>query len=475
MTSSRTTSAYAAAAADLTAFKRVMYRRYEHAPHLAALDRALVQALAYVETGGASGVARLIVEMPPRHGKTVTTSRLFPAWALGRNPDARVMLVSYAATLAEKNSRAARNLIASPYYQAIFPNVTLASDSASVDHWNLAGHEGGADALGIGGSATGMGAHLLIIDDPIKNRAEAESALYRDRVYDAFTDDLYTRLEPNGAVILMMTRWHADDLVARVLKNMPRQWRRLRLPALAEQQDAIGRAEGAALWPARFGVDVVRSIERTLGPYSFAALYQQRPVPGEGGLYKRHYFGLLQANAPAMKRKVRYWDLAMSGKTSADYTVGVLMGMDFDAHHWVLDVERGHVEWGDLTEHMARVILADGPDVTQGIEAAGYQSRAVQVLNADPRLRGYAIFPYSADRDKFTRALPAAAKAASGMLHVLDRHWSAAFLDELCSFPNAAHDDQVDALSGAEAMLDDSGALLEGAVSYADDRTYSTW
>ena len=475
MISSRTTSAYAAAAGDFTAFKRILYRRYEHAPHLAALDRALVNVLRYAETGGASGIGRLIVEMPPRHGKTVTTSRLFPAWALGRNPDMRVMLVSYAATLAEKNSRAARNLIASPYYQAIFPGVALAADSASVDHWNLANHEGGADALGIGGSATGMGAHLLIIDDPIKNRAEAESALYRDRVYDAFTDDLYTRLEPSGAVILMMTRWHADDLVARVLKNMPGQWKRLRLPALAEASDALHRPEGAALWPARFDVATLRSIEHTLGPYSFAALYQQRPVPGEGGLFKRQYFGLLHAQPPPMKRKVRYWDLAMSGKTSADYTAGVLMGMDENAHRWVLDVERGHIDWGDLTEHMARVILQDGPEVTQGVEAAGYQSRAIQTLNADPRLRGYAIFPYTADKDKFTRALPAAAKAASGMLHIADRHWTAAFLEELCAFPNAAHDDQVDALSGAEAMLDESGALMAGAVNYADDRSYSAW
>ena len=237
----------------------------------------------------------------------------------------------------------------------------------------------------------------------------------------------------------------------------------------------LHRPEGAALWPTRFDVATLHSIERTLGPYSFAALYQQRPVPGEGGLFKRQYFGLLHAQPPPMKRKVRYWDLAMSGKTSADYTAGVLMGMDENAHRWVLDVERGHIDWGDLTEHMARVILQDGPEVTQGVEAAGYQSRAIQTLNADPRLRGYAIFPYIADKDKFTRALPAAAKAASGMLHIADRHWTAAFLEELCAFPNAAHDDQVDALSGAEAMLDESGALMEGAVNYADDRSYSAW
>lgn len=471
-TSSRNEAAYQKARADFTAFKRILYRRYEHAPHLQALDRVLTQVTRYAETGGRSGIGRVIIEMPPRHGKTVTTSRLLPAWHLGRNPDHRVMLVSYAATLADKNSRAARNLMESPYYKAVFSDVTLAVDSRSADSWDITGHEGGLDALGIGGGATGKGAHLLVIDDPIKNRAEAESDVYRERTWDSFTDDLYTRLEPGGAVVIMMTRWHADDLVARVLKHMPGEWRRLHLPALAEDADPLRRTIGAALWPARYPIETLRAIESTLGPYSFAALYQQRPTPGEGGLFKLNYFEPARQDAPpTVQQVVRYWDLAMSEKTSADYTVGLKLGMDTDAHRYVMDVQRRQIDWGDLTEWMAQVMMQDGPDVAQGIEAKGYQSRAIQMLNADPRLHGYSIFGYEADKDKFTRALPAAAKAAAGYLHVLDRHWTPTFLDEVCAFPNAANDDQVDALSGAENMLGDTGVLMAGALSYESTGT----
>ena len=138
-----------------------------------------------------------------------------------------------------------------------------------------------------------------------------------------------------------------------------------------------------------------------------------------------------------------------------------------------MDVARRQIDWGDLVEWMAGVMMADGPDVAQGIEAKGYQSRAIGALTADPRLHGYSIFGYEADKDKFTRALPAAAKAAAGYLHVLDRHWTAAFLDEVCAFPSAAHDDQVDALSGAENMLGETGALFAGAVNYGNDGSRS--
>lgn len=432
-----------------------------------------MEAARYAQTGGARGFGRLIIEMPPRHGKSMTCSRRFPAWFLGRNFDQRVMLVSYAANLAEKHGRAARNLMNTAHYQAIFPGVTLAQDSRAVDSWDIAGHEGGMDALGITGGATGKGAHLLLIDDPLKSRAEAESDVYRDRIWDAFTDDLYTRLEPGGAVVVVATRWHVDDLTGRLLKNMPGTWKRLKVPALAEENDPLGRPIGAALWPERYPVETLRTIEQTLGPYSWASLYQQRPTPGEGGLFKLQYFHDARVDAPPLAQTVRYWDLAMSEKTSADYTVGLKLGVTDDAHRFILDVARRQIDWGDLTEYMAQIMMADGPSVAQGIEAKGYQSRAIQMLNADPRLHGYSIFGYEADKDKFTRALPAAAKAAAGFLHVLDRHWTAAFLDEVCAFPNAAHDDQVDALSGAENMLGDTGVLFAGSLAHGSDGTFT--
>lgn len=452
-------------AIPFTDYKRHIYRRYQHAPHLEALDRCLTEVARYVESGGQTGIGRLIVEMPPRHGKTLTISRYFPTWLLGRNPHARVMLVSYGASLAEKNSRYARNLILSPRYQEYFP-VTLAQGSKSVQEWDLADYEGGVSAMGIGGAATGKGANCLIIDDPVKNREEAESETIRDKIWDAYTDDLYTRLEPGGAVIVVMTRWHTDDLIGRLLTSEPEKWTRLRLPAYAEDNDALGRAPGAPLWPARFPLTALQDIERTLGPYSWSALYQQNPVPAEGGIFKRRWFYPLIQQVPPIVRAVRYWDLAMSEKTSADYTVGVKLGQATDGHYYVLDVARKQIDWGDLTGYMAEVMLADGVDVSQGIEEKGYMSRAVQTLNADPRLHRYSIWGYPVDRDKVTRALPAAAKFAAGVIHVATAHWSEHYIDELCSFPNGTHDDQVDATSGAWAMMDDEAGIGAGVLHH---------
>ncbi len=322
--------------ADFTAFKQHLNKRYTHAPHLEVLDTALEQVARYVETGGREGIGRLIVEMPPRHGKTLTVSRLFPAWFLGRNPDKRVMLVSYGATLAYRNSRVARNLIRDSHYQATFPGVALASDSAAVDSWDIAGGEGGCDAMGITGGATGKGAHVLVIDDPVKSRAEAESETYRENVWDAYINDLYTRLEPGGAIVIMMTRWHQDDLIGRVLNASTddnedtEEWTRIRMPAIAEtDDDPIGRKTGEALWPWRYPLERLKRIAQAVGAYVWDALFQQRPVPAEGGLFKRANFNRITV-MPDCAQVVRFWDLAMSEKTTADYSVGTKMGTGLD-------------------------------------------------------------------------------------------------------------------------------------------------
>lgn len=459
----RQRSAREPASIGFTTFKRTLYRRYLHGDHLEQLDAALTQVTRYVETGGRDGIGRLIVAMPPRHGKSLTVSRFYPAWHIGRNPDHRIILVSYGSSLAEKHSRYVRNLIAAPAYREVFPHIALAPDSKAVDAWDVAGHEGGMDALGIGGAATGKGAHVLVIDDPIKNREEAESQTIRDKLKDAYTDDLYTRLEPGGAVILMATRWHVDDLTGWLMLNEPDGWHTLVLPAID--------ADGRALWEARYPLPVLRDIERTLGAYSFASLYQQQPVPAEGGLFKRAWFEPPVTTPPAIEYAVRYWDLAMSEKTSADYTVGVKYGMGADGHRYVLDVTRAQVDWGQLPDFMARVMVADGIHVAQGIENKGYMSRAIAALNVDERLLGYVILGYDVDRDKVTRALPLAAKAGAGLVHVLASHWTDAFLDELTSFPLGAHDDQVDAAAGAETMLADGAFAGMGEV-YTPDEPY---
>lgn len=437
---------------SLTDFKRTVYKNYRHAEHLSQLDYMLTQVALYAESGGKEGIGYLIITMPPRHGKTVTVSRLFPTWFLGRNPDKRVILASYGASLAHKNSRYARNIILLDGYHPIFP-IGLAQGSKSADAWDIEGHEGGVDAMGVGGAVTGKGGHIVIVDDPVKSREEAESEVYREKTWDWFTDDIYSRREPGAAIIIVQTRWHQDDLAGRLLLNQPGKWTVLNFPAIAEENDVLGRNPGEALWPERYPIDVLEDIRQTMGEYSWSALYQQHPVPAEGGIFKRAWFMPLLDNRPEIVRSVRYWDMAMSEKTTADYTVGVKIGQATDGHYYIIDVARRRIDWGDLTAWLADVMLADGPDVTQGIEEKGYMSRAITDLNRDPRLHEYRIFGYPVDKDKVTRALPFAAKCGAGLVHTLNVHWSQEYVDELCSFPNGTHDDQVDASSGAWSMI----------------------
>lgn len=459
---------------DFSLYKHYMYKRYKHAKHLQVFDEHLMQVVKYIESGGKEGIAFLLSEFPPRHGKSLTLTRFLPTWFLGRNPEYRVMSVSYAASLANKSSRLARNLMSSPWFRAIFPGVDVDPLSHAADAWNLYDREGGMDAMGVLGGATGKGAHLLLCDDLMKNREEAESEVMRDKTWDALTDDLLTRLEPGGAVVLNATRWHQDDPNGRALIKLKQvygdKFVHLRFPAYAETNDILGRKVGEALWPERYPIEVLKRIEQSMGTYSWSALYMQNPVPAEGGIFKRAWFHKV-STTPEIVHTVRYWDLAMSSRETADYTVGVKIGQAQDGHYYILDVTRFQLEWGDVVPKIAEVAIADGANVMIGVEEAGFMSRAIQELNQDHRLHGFAVFGYPVDRDKVTRALPFAARLSAGTVHVVDNYWTDDYLDEMCSFPNGAHDDQVDASSGAWAMIGSS--MIDGAMSYASEDTFS--
>ena len=459
----------AQARADFTAFKRYLWGRYQRAPHLDLLDKHLAAVQQYTTSGGRSGIGRLLVMMPPRHGKTLTISRMFPAWYLGHHPLHRVIIASYGQTLASKHSRYVRTLLKTARYAEIFPQMALAADSRSAAAWELelppdaapGEPRGGLDAMGVGGAVTGLGAHLLIWDDPVKNRVEAESAHQRTRLWDAWISDFFTRLEPGGAVIGVMTRWHQDDWMGHLLREQPDTWTVLRLPALAEADDPLGRDEGAALWPARFDDAHLHTIRERMHAYNFAALYQQRPIPASGGLFKREHFLLAERPSAPPVLTARYWDLAMSANQQADFTVGVKLARLEDGRIAVLDVARARLDWDAVPDFIANVALADGPDVLIGYEHAAYMSRAGQILAHDPRLHAHSVWGYPREGTKFTNALPIASRVGQRMVLVIDAPWTADYLDELCAFPNCDHDDQVDATAGAYAMLE-SGSFAGG-------------
>ncbi len=428
------------------AFRKHIYRRIDEPKHLAYLHN-------YLSAIAERGDQQLIVSMPPRHGKSFTLSRLFPAWYLGIHPDHRVILASYGASLAIKNSRAVRNILNSPVYREQFPLIKLANDARSAESWDIAEHGGGMDAVGVGGGITGKGAHLLIVDDPVKSRAEAESAHMRDYLWEWFNSDLYTRREPHASIIIVMTRWHMDDLVGRLLRNQPDSWTYIRLPALAEANDPLNRAVGEALWEARFPVTALREIEANIGAYAFAGLYQQNPIPQAGGLFKRGSFNLIDVPPTDFLYRVRFWDFAMSEREHADYTAGVLMGMTTDERFVVLHVERFRAEWTDVLPRVIATARADGTNVIVGMEQVAYQSRAVQQFLSSEGMAGYAAFGQKPEGEKFVRALPFAARASQKLVDLVRGEWTDAFLDELVAFPQGAHDDQVDAAGGAYTKL----------------------
>lgn len=453
-----------AARRDLIPFGHYLWRRFLSPPHLRYVADQLAQVVLYLQTGGQQGIGRLLLEYPVRHGKSRLAARLFPALVLSLLPDTRVIVASHTAALSARHGRYIRNALQTHAYQRLFPHVRLAADSQARDAWDLAEpFEGGLLAIGKGGAVVGHDAHLIVADDLFAGRAEAESATVRESAWAWFQDDLLTRLEPGGAVVALGSRYHEDDVHGRLRRYEAGGWHAVRLPALAEADDPLGRAEGEALWPERFDAITLRAIEQRIGAYSFAGLYQQRPISAQGGMIQRAWFDPLLKDCPPIAHACRYWDLAMSEKTSADYTVGVKLGQGEDGHYYVIDVVRERVEWGKLHDLLARTMLVDGANVPQGIEQKGYMTRAIQTLNADPRLHGYSIQGFPVDTDKVTRALPFIGRLQSRLIHVLNRHWATAYVDELCSFPKGAHDDQVDATSGAWTMLEDGSGLLGDA------------
>lgn len=283
------------------------------------LHEEIAKQLTRVEKGE---VKRLMIFVPPRHGKSELGSIKFPAWYLGRHPEKEVITSSYSAELAQDFGYKTRNLVATQEYQQIF-DTKLRDDSKSKAKW-LTGEGGGYTATGVGGAITGRGADLAIIDDPFKNREEAESKTIRDKVYNWYTSTLYTRLEKGGAIILILTRWHQDDLAGRLLKAMEEggeQWEVIKFPALATQDEAH-RKQGEPLWVDKYDLGALENIKKTIGVYDWSALYQQTPTNSETQEFKQEFwqYRTMEEVLALTTYRTLTIDTAISQKASADYT-----------------------------------------------------------------------------------------------------------------------------------------------------------
>lgn len=444
---------------DFAAYVEPTYARARHLDFIAN----------WLERVRRRDVKRLMIFAPPRHGKSKLTSEMFPAWALGCDPTEQFMICSAAQHLSDTFSRNVRNLIGSESFMEVFSDTRLSSDSATVQKWTLDGFTRPAMlSVGVGGNPIGQGAKIAIIDDPFGSAAEFESANRRSFVYQWYTDTLRNRLEPDAAIILMMQRGHEADLAGMLLRDAQREgelWHVISLPAIAEDNDQLGRPAGEPLWPARWPLHELTAL-RGVSARSFDAKYQQRPRPAEGALFKRNWLRTVDG-MPQGLRWYRYWDTAYSTKRSADNTATVSGALGEDGTLYLRRGRAGKFETPETRRYIKEYIQREPHDV-HGVEKTLHGGAVIQDLLRDPELMGNSLRAVEIDGDKMVRATPVADRAEAGKVAFVregpeDDVWIAMFIDELCAFPYGAHDDCVDAVSGVNGMI----ASTPGWVEYA--------
>ncbi len=391
---------------------------------------------------------RLMIFLPPRHGKSELVTIRYAAWRLENEPQTRIIIGGYNQKLSNRFSRNVRRIVGN--------ECELSIERNAADEWETQSG-GGLCAIGVGAGITGFGADLIIVDDPIRGRADAESSNNRDRIGEWFNDDLHTRLEPGGSIILIQTRWHEDDLAGRLKKDMNEggeQWDIISLPALAEENDPLTRPEGAALCRARFDETALLKKKRQLGSYSFNSLYQQRPVPPGGAAFKREWFTRIVDHAPEGLRWCRGYDLAVSTKTSADFTASFRCALDRKTGDlYIADGFRKRIEFPDQRRYIVERIREER-NTEHGIEEALHGQAFVQELWRETSLSRFAFRGVRVSGDKLTRSLSWANRAEAGKVVLVRGPWIDEFIEEVCQFPNAKHDDQVDAVSLAVNMIE---------------------
>lgn len=432
-----------AARNSLIAFTRLTHPNYQPSWHHYLLA-AKLEAVARGE------IKRLIISMPPRHGKTELASLRFAPWFLGLNSTKNIIQATYAAEFAEENGRKARAIISSSVYEQIF-NVALSTDSKAVSRWQT--DKGGSYyAVGVGGPLTGRGAHILLIDDPHKNRQEAESTVMRERVWEWFASTAYTRLEEKGAVIVIMTRWHEDDLAGRLLAG-DEHWDYLCLPAVAEGNEEY-RQEGEALWPNKYNLAELNAIKSQIGSREWISLYQQQPSAKEGEIFKREWWRYYR-QAPLFQKIVQSWDTAFKKGLENDFSVCTTWGVAPNGYY-LLHVWKQRVEFPELKRAVVMLAAEYNPDEILIEDKASGQS-ILQELNKETRL---ALKPIKVDGDKVARAHGVTPLIEAGKVFLPEvAEWVRDYVDSLAAFPNAAHDDDVDSTTQALSHMKNENEL----------------
>lgn len=418
---------------------------------------------------------RLMVWLPPRHGKSMEITETFPSYFLGRHPEKHVIEVSYNNDFAEKFGLANRLKVERYGYQIFGHNYS--EYKATKTNWSLDNNIGGMLSVGVGGAITGEGADLLLIDDPIKNRQEAESETYRRHLYEEYQSTLYTRVQRNGAIIIVMTRWHEDDICGKLLNPSivePEHWEILDIPAVCEtEDDPLGREIGETIWP-EIGYDKEWAVKTkaAVGTYAWAGMYQQRPAPLEGGLFKRSFFKFYKVLPGDFNQVVQSWDCTFKEADTSDFVAGHVWGRK-GADFYLMD--RVHAKMGiTATMQSIRGLTAKWPNGrAKLIEEAANGAAVIELLRRE--ISG--IKPIHPDGGKVVRAQAIMPFVEAGNVWLPDPSiapWVHDFVEECANFPNALHDDDVDAMTQALNYLGAAPQIALPPTNYGNDKT-SYW
>jgi predicted phage terminase large subunit-like protein len=413
--------------------------------------RKIAEALEKVERGE---IKRLIIQVQPRAGKSQLSSIYFPAWYLGKNPEKEVIIVSYSSELAVDFGGKARAVVEDPHYKKIFP-LQLAYGSKAKDKWST--QQGGSyTAVGIGGALTGRGADVLIIDDPFKNREEANSRVMRDKVYDFYTSTAYTRLEKGGSIVIIHTRWHTDDLIGRLLEKQKDggggdEWTILSFPAIAEEDEEFRKA-GEVLWPEKYDLQAMNNVRETVGTYDWVSLFQQNPIASEAQEFREEFFKYFEEKDIQNKDLEVYVtvDPAISKASKGDNTCIMVVGKERGKPDlYKLEDITGHFDPGQTIDALFSLKVKYGGKLARiGIETVAFQKTLLFSMNEEMRKRGIFIDvieiknPGSSKEERVRGLLPI--YRTGTMWH---RKSDTELEKELLTFPSGRRDDRIDALS----------------------------
>ncbi|MBN8564897.1 MAG: phage terminase large subunit [Leptolyngbya sp. UWPOB_LEPTO1] len=424
---------------NLAAYSAAMFPEFKPGRH----HKLIAEKLESVNRGE---IKRLCVTMAPRHGKSKLASELFPSFYLGHHPTHRILSLSYGQDLADVFGRSVRNYIKSPTFGALFPDCKLSPDSSSIKRFNVS-PGGGYAAIGVGGATTGRGANLLILDDLVKDRQQADSPAYRETLIDWYKSVARTRLQPDGAIVLVQTRWGTTDFVQWLLDETEHEgWETISLPAIALENDPLGRKPGEPLWTEAYNLDALSEIRATLGSRDWWALYQQQPISDADVIFESRYLQFYR-ELPKHLEIYQSWDLTFGGMgEGSSWVVGQVWGISGkDKYLVAMDREQR----GFSSTLAAIESMRDRYPATRKIyiENKAMGSAVIETLQKKHHSKVVPVTPTTSKEQRAYEVLP---NFERGEVYLPDPTlypWVKPLLNEIELFPKGATDDCIDSMT----------------------------